>query len=320
MCVGLTSSGHLVLAHTLGSGTRELIVNDPYGNKNTPYYPSYDGKNTNYDWPGYNNGNENLGTVYWCVKHSYETPAFSDTLVDDMDFTRFTPNNQAPASMDLWRDSKSGHNGHMWFTNTKPQQKCYGLWRPTIPQDGMYRVFAYVATATAENVRYTINAADGERHVFVDQSQYANEWIDLGVSQFDAGSEGFLLLSDGSDKTDQYVVFDAARFSYEGTVSVEEREARPTAFSLAQNYPNPFNPSTTIRYELPQAATVRLEVFNALGELVATLAEGRVEAGAHRVEFGADARASSGVYFYRFEATADDGERFRQTRKMLLSK
>jgi hypothetical protein len=320
MCVGLTTSGHLVLAHTLGSGSRELIVNDPYGNKNTPYYPSYDGKNTNYDWPGYNNGNENLNTVYWCIKHSYAAPTFSDTLVDDMDFTRFLPYNQAPSSMELWRDSKSGHNGHMWFTSTKSQRKCYGLWRPTIPLDGMYRVFAYVATATAENVRYTIRAADGERHVFVDQSQYNNEWIDLGVSRFDAGSEGYLLLGDGSDKIDQYVVFDAARFSYEGPVSADDRSAAPTSFALEQNYPNPFNPTTTIRYETPRAATVRVEVFNALGEKVATLVDGRVEAGVHSVEFDADVLAASGAYFYRLAAVGDDGKRFRQARKMLLAK
>lgn len=62
----LTSSGHYI--STIGyenSSATTLIFNDPYGNKNTPGYPSYDGALSRYDWPGYNNGYQNLNTV-WC--------------------------------------------------------------------------------------------------------------------------------------------------------------------------------------------------------------------------------------------------------------
>jgi hypothetical protein len=57
------------------------------------------------------------------------------------------------------------------------------------------------------------------------------------------------------------------------TVSTEDSMI-PNTFALGQNYPNPFNPSTTIRYQLAEAADVRLEVFNILGQKVATMLHG----------------------------------------------
>ena len=82
--------------------------------------------------------------------------------------------------------------------------------------------------------------------------------------------------------------------------------------TLLGNYPNPFNPTTEISLELSAAATVKLEVYNILGEKVATLFSGRLEAGRHAFEWDAG-YVGSGVYFYRLEA---DG--FVQTKKMLL--
>jgi hypothetical protein len=86
----------------------------------------------------------------------------------------------------------------------------------------------------------------------------------------------------------------------------------PGQLTLDQNYPNPFNPSTTIRYGLPQRSHVTLTVFNTLGQLVAQLVNGEMEAGYHEVQFGGSG-LSSGVYYYRIQA----GD-FVQTRKLLL--
>jgi hypothetical protein len=74
-----------------------------------------------------------------------------------------------------------------------------------------------------------------------------------------------------------------------------------TAYALEQNYPNPFNPSTTIQYALPNAANVKLTVFNMLGEETATLVNETRPAGIHTVQFDGS-RLASGLYFYRLQA------------------
>ena len=88
-------------------------------------------------------------------------------------------------------------------------------------------------------------------------------------------------------------------------------------FELGANYPNPFNPSTHIPYRLPAAMHVQLEVFNILGQRVATLVDAEQPAGFHTVRWSAtDAGGRSvgaGVYLYRL---LGDGRQL--TRSMLL--
>ena len=87
------------------------------------------------------------------------------------------------------------------------------------------------------------------------------------------------------------------------TFSMEKGTALPTDFALGQNYPNPFNPSTIIPYQLPASTHVRLEVFNMLGQRLATLVDAEQSAGAHTAQWdGTDAAGravGAGVYIYR---------------------
>lgn len=105
-------------------------------------------------------------------------------------------------------------------------------------------------------------------------------------------------------------------------VSVEQpaETAVPLTYTLDQNYPNPFNPTTVVSWQLPEAGTVRLTIYDLLGREVATLVDRRLEAGTHHATFEGR-NLSSGVYFYRLEASPDNGgKRFVQSRKMLLVK
>jgi hypothetical protein len=74
----------------------------------------------------------------------------------------------------------------------------------------------------------------------------------------------------------------------------------PEKFTLLGNYPNPFNPSTTIRFSLPQTSDVTLEVFNVLGQLVATQKLGEQQPGVRSVQFNASSLAT-GMYTYRLQ-------------------
>ncbi|MEP0548786.1 MAG: T9SS type A sorting domain-containing protein, partial [Rhodothermales bacterium] len=80
-----------------------------------------------------------------------------------------------------------------------------------------------------------------------------------------------------------------------------EGDAVPTAFALEPAYPNPFAGSTTIRYALPEAARVTVEVYDAVGRRVAVLVDGEMAAGSHEAEWDA-ASMASGVYLYRMQA------------------
>ena len=96
--------------------------------------------------------------------------------------------------------------------------------------------------------------------------------------------------------------------------SVETPTALADGFHLYSAFPNPVSGRATIRYEVPRASDVRLEVYDVLGRRVATLARGMVQAGTHDAFLEA-ASLSSGVYFYRLSA----GE-YTTTRSLVVVK
>jgi hypothetical protein len=93
----------------------------------------------------------------------------------------------------------------------------------------------------------------------------------------------------------------------------------PTRYALHDNFPNPFNPTTTIRYDLAEAADVHLEIYNIKGERVTVLVDRHQPPGRHNVRWdghnSSGQPVATGVYFYRLRA----GE-FVETRKMQLLK
>ncbi|MBD3234638.1 MAG: T9SS type A sorting domain-containing protein [candidate division Zixibacteria bacterium] len=94
----------------------------------------------------------------------------------------------------------------------------------------------------------------------------------------------------------------------------DEPVSLPTESTLIENYPNPFNATTQISFELVQAGNIKLEVFNLLGQRVATLVNEYKDAGEYNVAWDASSY-SSGIYYYRL-TTAD----VVQTKRMTLLK
>ncbi len=82
----------------------------------------------------------------------------------------------------------------------------------------------------------------------------------------------------------------------------------PVEFALGQAYPNPFNAQTVIPFTLPQAADVRLAVYDLSGRLIAELVNGRVNAGVHEITYNAE-NVSTGVYIYKLEAGSETANR-----------
>ena len=97
-------------------------------------------------------------------------------------------------------------------------------------------------------------------------------------------------------------------------VTAQRASAPAGGFVLYGNYPNPFNPSTTLRYSLPHRSAVSVEVYNTIGQEIATLVSAVEDAGVHEVRFDAGALAS-GLYICRVRAGG-----FVQSKAMMLLK
>ncbi|MGB5847849.1 MAG: T9SS type A sorting domain-containing protein, partial [Ignavibacteriaceae bacterium] len=89
--------------------------------------------------------------------------------------------------------------------------------------------------------------------------------------------------------------------TYEYSDEIEVEVNGPLIFELCQNYPNPFNPSTNIKYNIPESGIVKLAIYSMLGEEVAVLVDGMVQAGFYEVTFDASS-LPSGAYFYRLQS------------------
>jgi hypothetical protein len=112
----------------------------------------------------------------------------------------------------------------------------------------------------------------------------ANDVRDLSVSQNHANVWNGAQLSDPSLQS-----------------KVDQNITAPVEFSLHQNYPNPFNPTTTIKFDLPEASPVQIKIYDIQGRLVSTLYDTQLDAGSHSIEWGA-ANLASGVYICHLEA------------------
>ncbi|HEY9166066.1 MAG TPA: T9SS type A sorting domain-containing protein [Candidatus Kryptonia bacterium] len=140
-------------------------------------------------------------------------------------------------------------------------------------------------------------------------------WISVGLDSINVNS----LVSFGDSTYALTRTSGAYYVSKTPVTAVKTQTLQPATFSLSQNYPNPFNPSTAISYQLPVVSRVTLRIYDVLGREVAKLIDGIQTSGKHSVTFDAS-RYASGVYFYKLEATGNDGKKFISTKKLMLIK
>lgn len=218
VCNLLTSAGHLTLGIGYISGQHTMIFNDPYGNKNNTSWPNWYGAGAKYDWPGYNNGFQNLNTVAWTVTAEGSEVAYNDTIIDDVYYNHgFYVNNSLNSSTQrYYHDQNAGYNGHFWFTGTVlTSDICYVTWTPNLPAAGNYEVLAYLpggTNANAVGAKYKIHHNGGIANVVVDQNLYAGQWVSLGIYNFLQGQAGYVYLGDSTGIESQNLAWDAIHF------------------------------------------------------------------------------------------------------------
>lgn len=153
----------------------------------------------------------------------------------------------------------------------------------------------------------------------VERSTGAQAWENIGFVQGNGNSnstKGYSFV-DNNLKSGSYsyrlkqIDIDGS-FKYSNNISLNINLIANS--EMGQNYPNPFNPTTTIQFTMSQRDNIRLVVYNAIGQQVAELVNGEVDAGTHNVTFNG-ANLSSGIYFYTLA-----GNSVNITKKMILMK
>jgi len=252
--------GHIILLIGYYSN-HTIVVNDPYGDANESGWGSYyNGKDVLYDWPGYNNGHLQIGvSQLFCAQAN--VPDEPDTLVDDCSrgFYKYS-------DCRYWHLTGNGYDGNAWWTYSTAAlpDTCIAEWHPVLPHEGSYDVSVYIPPDHAEaSGIYKIQTSTGLQEMILNQGLYSGEWALLGTYSLDYDS--YLRLGDYTGAGGQYIAFDAARFSPNGTGIWGEECTVPV--QDIQVCPNPCRELASIRIP-PENEGASVEVYDTSGRLV----------------------------------------------------
>ena len=145
------------------------------------------------------------------------------------------------------------------------------------------------------------------------------EVYDMITTQSDTTSWWWYVeATDGVDTTGASPDSLTIQWDISDMLSIDD-DLMPLSFALHQNYPNPFNPTTTLQYDLPEDAQVKIMIYDLMGREVKTLVNNQQTAGFKSIIWNASNNlgqpVSAGMYLYRISA----GE-FHSVKKMVLLK
>ena len=232
----------------------------------------------------------------WPIRYDTDTELFLETSTVGggdqsmrMEYTIGSPSlTYAGASRDLVGDWSQANFLTFWL---KPDDSERRLRIRIYKNDTDYWYYNYTLEGT-DSLTVTLALDDfssSPRGMPMDPTLFTSIMFDLS-----AGSGG-----NGSGT----LYFDNIKFlsNYITAIETEENSQVPLAFELYPNYPNPFNSETKIRYALPNHSSVRITVYNILGQVVNVLVDGYQKAGTHEVRWDAS-NVGSGIYFYELKA------------------
>ena len=223
-----------------------------------------------------------------------------------------------------WYSYDVGDTIRVWELKRGASEPHTDLFQPTDPtslsvsnSDG-HPLLSWSPSEAPASTKYYVFSRRGDSGSFdqvttiaLTSTSYLDERFSYGGSGWTQQYKVRAISADLSKWSDEYTntLSITVGPSAEKAFAVDSRAPR---FTLEQNMPNPFNPTTQIRFQLPTHLHVRLAVYSLIGQVVAVLMDGYLEAGEYDVRFNA-ASFPSGLYVYRLEAGA-----FISSRKLLL--
>ncbi len=184
--------------------------------------------------------------------------------------------------------------------------------------------FSAISNNGTVKLEWTTATETNNKGFFIERSFDGNEFVSTGFVEGKGTTTRFseYVFTEKLTQSGNYT-YRLKQVDYDGSSSfsneVEVDLANPAVFSLDQNYPNPFNPSTSISFSLPEASSVKIVVYDVLGNKITELLNGNLALGYHKLNFDAG-KLNSGLYLYTISAQSNSGQSFSATRKMMLLK
>lgn len=188
---------------------------------------------------------------------------------------------------------------------------------------------SFTAKASAGKVYLEWNTATemNNKGFEIERKSDSGEWRVVGFKQGNgtkSEQSKYSFTDDISQLSAKAITYRLKQIDFNGTYTYSSEQSveagTPSQFVVNQNYPNPFNPSTSIAYGLPFESSVRIVIYDAVGQIVSELINQVQAAGYHEANWNAE-NVSTGTYFYVINALPLNGEKeFTSIKKMMLIK